>query len=112
MLVSLKERVALDDFATAIDLRNQYKSLLKPSRGQSLKTWVNKWEQIYTRGTKLNIPDVAALNPHFDFLNAIENVLPHFYTVNQDLLLKQAQIGKVMDFPDLLNLFRNAKHIH
>ncbi len=33
MLVSLKERVAPDDFATAIDLRNQYKSLMKPPKG-------------------------------------------------------------------------------
>ncbi len=112
MLVSLKERVAPDDFATTLDVRMQYKHLSKPPKGQTLDTWVNKWEEIYQRGIKLNIPDVAAPNPHFDFLNAVENVLPDFYTVNQDLLLKQAQAGKVMDFPDLLNLFRNAKRMH
>jgi len=112
MLVSLKQKVAPDDFVTALDVRMQYKHLSKPPKGQTLDSWVNKWEEIYQRGIKLNIPEVTAPNPHFDFLNAAENVLPHFYTVNQDLLLKQAQAGDVMDFPDLLNLFRNAKRMH
>jgi hypothetical protein len=61
---------------------------------------------------RLNTPNVTSPNPHFVFLNAVENILPHFYTVNQNIILKQAQSGYVMNFPDLLNLFRNVKLTH
>jgi hypothetical protein len=111
MLVNLKRKVAPKDFAAQLDLRNQYKHLTKPPR-QALEPWVNKWEDIYNRGTKLNLPEVVAPNPHFDFLDAIQNVLPHFYVVNQDVILKQAQENNVMDFIELLDLFRDAKRIH
>jgi hypothetical protein len=58
------------------------------------------------------MPEVVAPNPHFDFLDAIQNVLPHFYVVNQDLVLKQAQQGQIMEFTELLDLFRDAKRVH
>ncbi len=73
--------------------------------------WVNKWEEIYDRGIKLNIPELAAPSPHFDFLNAIQNILPHFYTINQDLVLKQVRQNDIMEFTKLLDLFRDAKRI-
>jgi len=111
MLVNLKRKVAPDDFAAQLDLRNQYKDLTKPPK-QALETWVNRWEDIYHRGTRLNMPEVVTPNPHFDFLDAIQNVLPHFYVVNQDLVLKQARRDEVMDFIELLDLFRDAKRIH
>jgi len=111
MLVALKRRVAPVDFAAMLDLRQQYKYLMKPSQ-ESLDTWVNKWEDVYHRGTKLNMPEVVTLNPHIDFLDAIQNVLPHFYAVNQDRFIKQAKQNNVMGFIELLNLFRDTKRIH
>ena len=110
MLVSLKRKVSPNDFAALLDLRQQYKHLMKPPR-QALDTWVNKWEEIYDRGIKLNMPELAAPSPHFDFLNAIQNILPHFYTINQDLVLKQARQNDIMEFTELLDTFRDAKRI-
>ncbi len=55
------------------------------------------------------MPELAAPSPHFDFLNAIQNILPHFYTINQDLVLKQARQNDIMEFTELLDTFRDAK---
>jgi len=111
MLVELKAKIAPSDFATKLDLRNQYTYLAKPPGRQPLDPWINKWEDVYNKAKKLDLPEISAPNPHFDFLEAIQNVLPHFYTSKFDTMLTQTDTGQYMDFIDLLNQFRNAKRI-
>jgi len=111
MLVNLKQKVALSDYVAMIDLQNQYRLLLAPPPKQALEAWIDKWEDIYRKGIKRNLPEVMTQSPHFNFLDAIEDIFPRFYIANLPLVFEKRR-QEVVDFTELLDRFRKSVRIH
>jgi hypothetical protein len=111
----LKAKICPSDYAYETDLGRQYEALKKaPKKAPrtSLEQWVNRWEEVYYKAKRFNLPEVRTPRPHIDFLTAIQNTAPAFYAANYNSILKRASRGEDVDFIELLNDFREDRRIH
>ncbi|KAF2395871.1 hypothetical protein EJ06DRAFT_460133, partial [Trichodelitschia bisporula] len=112
MLLALKQRVAPSDRAREIEMSNLYQQLKKRPRSEAIDTWLNRWEEAYTKCRDLNPPEVSDGNPLHDFLDAVSDLAPQFSGFwKNSLQLLQYQGQPVPDIFQIIEYFRNDQRI-
>jgi len=71
MLIALKKRLALTDYARKLEVIRKYNKLKTYSKRETLEKWLRNWETTYADGTELKIPKVVNERLLIDFTTAI-----------------------------------------
>ena len=71
MLVALKKRLALMDYAKKLEVVRKYNKLKTYSKREPVKKWLRNWETTYIDGKELQILEVANERSLIDFTTAI-----------------------------------------
>lgn len=74
MMVKLKARFAPTDLSREKETILKYKKLQKPPKAKDVETWLQEWETVYTRASKLSLPDVANNRAVTDFIEATKDL--------------------------------------
>ena len=74
MLVALKKRFALTDYAQKLEVVYKYNKLKTYSKRENVEKWLKDWETTYADGRKLNIPEVSEGRSQVDFATAISAI--------------------------------------
>jgi predicted component of type VI protein secretion system len=71
MLVALKKRLALTDYAKKLKVVYKYNKLKTYSKRELVEKWLRNWETTYIDGKELQILEVANKRLLIDFTTAI-----------------------------------------
>jgi hypothetical protein len=62
------------DYACKLEVVHKYNKLKKFSKKENVEDWLSQWEVVYTKGEKLNLPNVMDERPLLDFTHAISTI--------------------------------------
>ena len=71
MLVALKKRLALTDYARKLEVVRKYNKLKTYSKRELVEKWLRNWETTYVDGKELQILEVVNERSLIDFTTAI-----------------------------------------
>ena len=78
ILQVLKKRLAPSNTAQKYEVFYAYWKMCKGPGNQNIKTWLDKWDRVYTEALDINLPEVKGDRPMEDFLMTVESKDPHF----------------------------------
>ena len=109
-LRALQGAVAPDPTVRIFEVDRQYKALCAGlPRGQNVKQWLVKWEQLYAEATSIGHADVLSGVILNYFIDSVSKMDPSWAeTVNHDLGLRRLRREATPTFMDLLNLYRQV----
>ncbi|SLM38807.1 Ribonuclease H-like domain [Lasallia pustulata] len=103
ILQALKKRLAPSDTAQKYEVIYAYRKMCKGPGNQNIKTWLDKWDCVYTEALNINLPEVKGNRPMEDFLMAVESKDPHFTST----YMMKLEDGEINDIYTLAERFRH-----
>lgn len=110
ILRALQEAVAPDPNFRIYEVDRQYKALCAGlPRGENVKQWLVKWEQLYAEATSIGHADVLNGVMLKYFVDAIGKTDPSWArTANHELGLRRLRRERTVTFMEMLNLYRQV----
>ena len=108
MLVALKKRLALTDYARKLDITQKYNKLKTYSKRDNLEKWLKDWKTTFIDRKDLKIPEVADKRPLLDFTHAISAINSRYASTQEYFInLKIKNLETLPELYDLVEDFRN-----
>ena len=108
MLVALKKRLALTDYARKLDLARKYNKLKNYSKKDDLEKWLKDQETTFVDGKKLKILEVVDERSLFDFTHAVSAIDSGYASTQEYFINQKVKNGdQLLELYDLVEDFRN-----